>query len=582
MPVQQPVRYHIDLKHRRQHLVTVTVVVPADCAQNATVSLPCWTPGSYLRRDYIRHLQHITAVDQTGTKVSLRPDGGDTWQLPDDVDGPVSITIELFANEPSVRTNTVNATYALIIPAATLLNVSTATEREHHVTLHPTEPTHSVYSLLPAHPSKPDTFVAADYHHLIDGAFSVGQHTVLELDVDQVPHTFVWAGDASRFDASVVSDTLTKVAHACAGVFDTPLQTDTYTLLTITGPSGSGGLEHRDGVVLHVPENTFEEPDGIARFQSLVAHEYLHTWNVKRLIPKDLIRLRYDTVVRTTSLWFAEGFTAYYDGLLSVRTGLWEPDRLLARFGRVYTELARTPGVTRQSLCDASWRAPERQYRRDENAPNAMTEYYAHGSLVALELDALLRDDNPDGDGLDTLMRLLWHRYRHTGYTDDDVFAAVEEIATDTVARRFASRVTEPGLADASEFADALSALGLTLNTNVTGEPWLGVQLGSRAVTVGVGLAASLRDGPAWLAGLTGNDTILALDDTVVSLTTFADVLARYQSGDTLIARVLRTNHIERMALTVAPSPATFTVTTSTDATNRALRAYRRWLHQNP
>lgn len=580
--MQQPVRYHIDLKHRRQHLLTVTVVVPADCAQNATVSLPCWTPGSYLRRDYIRHLQHITAVDQTGKEVLLRPDNGDTWQLPADVDGAVSITFELFANEPSVRTNTVDATYALIIPAATLLNVSSATEREHQVTLHPTEPTHSVYSLLPAHPNEPDTFVAADYHHLIDGAFSVGEHTVLELDIDAVPHTFVWAGPAKRFNATVVSETLTKVARACARVFDTPLQTSAYTLLTLTGPNGSGGLEHRDGVVLHVPENTFEEPEGIARFQALVAHEYLHAWNVKRLIPKNLTRLRYDTVVRTTSLWFAEGFTAYYDGLLSVRTGLWEPERLLARFGRIYTELARTPGVTRQSLCDASWRAPERQYRRDENAPNAMTEYYAHGSLVAFELDALLRDDNPNGDGLDTLMRLLWSRHEHTGYTDDDVFAAVNDIATGTVARRFASRITEPGLADASEFADALSALGLTLNTHVTGEPWLGVQLAPRLVNVGVRLAAALRDGPAWLAGLTGNDTIVALDDTVVSFATFADVLARYQPGDTLTARVLRASDIEPVALTVAPSPATFTVTASTDATQRAMQAYRQWLHQSP
>lgn len=578
--MQPPVRYHIDLTHRRQHLVTVTLIVPSDCAQNARVSLPCWTPGSYLRRDYIRHLQQIAATDETGASITLNPIDGDAWQIPQDVVGDVTITLELFANEPSVRTNTVDATHALLIAAATCLNVSTATTREHHVTVPPTEPHHSVYALLPAHPTQPHTFVATDYHHLVDGAFSVGEHTVLVLDIEQVTHTFVWAGPSKRFNETIVIDTLKVVAPACAKVFDTPLQTDTYTILTITAEHASGGLEHRDGAVLHVPEHTFEDPESIARFQSLLAHEYLHAWNVKRLIPKDLLDLRYDTVVRSQALWFAEGFTAYYDGLLSVRAGLWEPERLLARFGRIYTELARTPGVNRQSLTDASWRAPERQYRRDENAPNAMTEYYAHGSLVAFELEALLRDDNPDGDGLDGLMRHLWRHHHNTGYTNEDVFAAVATIANDTVARRFASRVTTPGLADASEFADAISALGLTLNTNVTGEPWLGIQLSTRPLNTGVKLAAALRDGPAWQAGLTGNDTILALDDSVVSANTFADVLARYQPGDVVNAKVLRPTHIEQVPMTVTPTPATFTITNAADATTRAHTTYRRWLHQ--
>lgn len=577
MPLLQPVRYHIDLSHRRQHLLTVTVIVPQDCAQNAIVSLPCWTPGSYLRRDYIRHLQHISAVDEHDEPVFLRAKGGDAWQLPDALDSAVAITLELFANEPSVRTNTVNAEYALIIPAATCLSVSTASTREHHVTVAPTEPTHSVYALLPDHPTTPHTFVARDYHHLIDGAFSVGAHTVLTLSIEDIPHTFVWAGAAQRFNAAIVTDTLKKVIPACARVFDTPLQTPTYTLLTITGPTGSGGLEHRDGMVLHIPENTFEEPESVARFQSLIAHEYLHAWNVKRLVPKELMKLRYDRVVRTTSLWFAEGFTAYYDGLISMRTGLWDPQRLLARFGRSYTELAQTPGVQHQSLADASWRAPERQYRRDENAPNAMTEYYAHGSLVAFELDALLRDDNPNGDGLDTLMRLLWHRHQRSGYTDEDVFAAVETLATDTVARRFASRITTPGLAEASEFADALTTLGLTLNTIATGDSWLGVQLAKRPAHTGVALAASLRDGPAWLAGLTGNDTLLALNDTVVSSTNFAEVLNRFAPGEVITVCVLRATHMERLKLTVAPSPVTFTITESTTATTQAREAYRRW-----
>lgn len=580
--MHEPVRYTIDLTHRRQHLVTVSVVVPKDCASGATVALPCWTPGSYLRRDYIRHLQHISATDSNGKPVALTPVEGDTWQLADDVSTAVTVTMELFAHEASVRTNMVDATQALIIPAATCLNVVAATNRQHRVTFTGFGRNHSVYSLLPSDPNDPGTFIADDYHHLVDGAFTCGQHTAVSVTIDTVPHTFVWSAPAEQFDKQVVVDTLQKVAPACAEVFATPLQTPQYTVLTLTGAGGSGGLEHRDGVVLHVPDSTFTTPESVARFQSLLAHEYFHAWNVKRLIPKNLTTLTYDTVRRTTSLWFAEGFTAYYDSLICVRTGLWDPDRFLARIGRVYTDLTQTPGVTRQSLQDASWRAPERQYRRDENAANAMTEYYAHGSLVALELDALLRGEQPDGDGLDLVMRLLWQRHRDTGYTDDDIFGAIAEVSNDTIASRIKSRVSLPGLGDRNEFADALSNLGLTLTSTQPPAGWLGVQLAGHTPTVGVRLAATLRDGPAWAAGLTGNDTLLAINDTVVTADTFNQIVEQHQPGETVNVRVLRHNRIDAVPLTLAHCPATFTVTATTNATALARGSYARWLKLPP
>lgn len=575
----EPVRYHISLEHRRQHLVTVRVVVPADCAAEATLTLPCWTPGSYLRRDYVRHLQTISAVDATGAEVALTPIGGDTWQLPATVDGPVTVTLELFANDLSVRTNSVDDTAALIIPAATCLQVAGATSRPHHVTVSPTSSQISAHALLHAHDTDPDTFVADDYDHLVDAAFSVGTHATVTCDVDGVAHHVVWAGGTGLFDAEVATDAVTKLARACQNVFDTPLPMGQYTFLVMTGETGSGGLEHRDGAVLHVPETTFTKPESIARFQSLVAHEYLHAWNVKRLTPTPLLNLRYDDVVRTTSLWFAEGFTAYYDGLLCVRAGLWDDERLLSRFSGIFTNLTHTPGTALQSLHDASWRAPERQYRRDENAVNAMTEYYAHGSLVAFELDCLLRSENPDGDGLDDLMRLMWGRFLHTGYTDEDVFWAAETLAGKTVANRLRQRVMNAGVAPADELADALHTLGLTLTSQRQTHGTLGVQIASTPPPAGVRLAAAFRGGPAWNAGLVGRDVILALNDTVVTPDTFEKVMAGLAPSDTITVSVLRHNRIDTCEVTLSPANLTYTI--SVDPTADGHAAFNRWLHRH-
>lgn len=577
----EPVQYHLDLTHRRQHLLTVRLIVPADCASHARLLLPCWTPGSYLRRDYVRHLQTIDARDVHDNPVQLTPHGGDTWQLPDACDGPVTVTMELFANDLSVRTNMVDAQMALIIPAATCLRVDRAATRPHHVSIAPVTDTDSSDTLLPPHDKLPHTFVADNYDHLIDAAFSVGRHSTASVDVDGVPHHIVWAGPPELFHAPHAIDTVSVLAKACAAVFDTPLPMHRYTLLIVTGPTGSGGLEHRDGAVLHVPERTFTTPDSLARFQSLVAHEYLHAWNVKRLVPAGLTALTYDDMARTTSLWFAEGFTAYYDGLLCVRTGLWEVERLLERFSRIVTDLNATPGTRRQSLADASWRAAERQYRRDENAPNAMTEYYAHGSLVAFELDALLRSEHPDGDGLDDLMRLLWRTFHDTCYTDDDVFTATETLAGATVAERLRQRVTRAGVAPTDELADALHTLGLTVASEQPATGTLGVQLATTPPPAGVRLAATLRDGPAWQQGLVGNDIVLALNDTVVTPDTFKTVLAGHNPGDTLAVSVLRHNRVDRIDITLATAALTYTITADSNASAVEQAVQARWLHRH-
>jgi predicted metalloprotease with PDZ domain len=193
-----------------------------------------------------------------------------------------------------------------------------------------------------------------------------------------------------------------------------------------------------------------------------------------------------------------------------------------------------------------------------------------------------LRGEQPDGDGLDLVMRLLWQRHRDTGYTDDDIFGAIAEVSNGTIASRIKSRVALPGLGDRNEFADALSNLGLTLTSTQPPAGWLGVQLAGHTPTVGVRLAATLRDGPAWAAGLTGNDTLLAINDTVVTADTFNQIVEQHQPGDTVSVRVLRHNRIDAVPLTLAHCPATFTVTATTDATALARGSYARWLKLPP
>src|SRR5690606_20459762 len=112
------------------------------------IVLPVWTPGSYVRRDYVHHVQWIRA-ECAGRSVDLARDGTTAWRLPHDIRGPVEVTLELYANELSVRTNHVDEHHALLIPAATFPYVEGAADRPHEVHLPAWPPGHTTYSLLP-------------------------------------------------------------------------------------------------------------------------------------------------------------------------------------------------------------------------------------------------------------------------------------------------------------------------------------------------------------------------------------------------------------------------------------------------
>jgi predicted metalloprotease with PDZ domain len=570
----EPIRYRVDLTDRLQHLVRVGLTVPSDLAADGRIVLSVWTPGSYVVRDYVHHVQWIRAEAPDGREVTLRADGGTAWRLPPDLEGPVEITLELYANDLTVRTNHVDDHHALLIPAATFPYIEGGEDRPHEVHLAPTPTGHRVFSLLPAGEGD-DTYVAAHRDHLIDSAFEVGDLPHVDFEVAGVPHVFVWAGHGGAPDLPRVARDVTAIGEACVALFDGALPTDRYTFLTVGAHEGGGGLEHRDGAVLQMPIRMFQDEDLYRRFQSLIAHEYLHLWNVKRLVPAALVRPEYDRPTRSDSLWVAEGWTAYYDELLPTRAGLWTVRQLLDTLQTTAQRVRDTPGTGLQSLRQASYEAWTKHYVRDENSPNAMTDYYGHGSLVAFELDLRLRAGDPDGDGLDTVLRRLWDRHagREEGYTENDVLAAIAEVGGDELAALIDTRVGTPAPPEVDE---VVAAVGLAWSSAPgPTPPDLGVQAsdGERGVTFG----SVLRDGPAWRAGLTGGDELIAIDGRIVGAGQLTLTLLAHEPGDTVEVAVRRGPRLLRLPVTLgAPTPA-LRLEPSDAADDAAREAFRRW-----
>lgn len=573
-----PLRYELDLSLRRQHLVRARLRLPADLTEAVRLAMPTWTPGSYVMRDYVHHLQQLTATADDGEPVPVLLDGHSRWVLDTDRPGSVTVTWELYANDLTVRTNHVDDHHALLVAPATFVVVEQARDRRHEVRVDADDP---VWSLLPPG-DEPGTFVADDLDHLLDSAFEVGDHPHVEVDVDGVAHRFVWCGHGGRPDLGRISEDVAAMARAAVALFDGDHPVTDYTFLCVGWDEGGGGLEHRDGSVLMMPVTTFQDDDAYARFQSLLAHEYLHLWNVKRLVPADLVRPDPVAHTHTRLLWVAEGWTAYYDELLALRAGRWTVERYLRTLGEQLDRVLERPGVSLQSVEEASHHAWTKLYVRDENSDNAGTNYYDHGALLAWCLDLLVRAQRPHRDGLDEAFRALWHRFGGSGagYTDADVRAAVTEAAGVDLGWFFDAHVRGRALPDVG---DLVGAVGLVVERPAPEHPTPFLGATTSEDDRGVTFPSVTREGPAWHAGVTGGDRLVAIDGQVVRRGQLATVLRGYAAGDEVVMQVTRGPRSLELPVTLGEPFRPHRVRPVEAPTDDQRRAFQRWTgHELP
>ena len=576
-----PVRYAVDLRDRARHLVTVTMAVPDDVAGPVELVMPTWTPGSYVMRDYVHHVQQVHARDDLGHRLPVVANSHTSWTV--DAPGPFTVTWELYANSMTVRTNHVDDHHALLVAPATFITISGVRDRAHRVCFDAGEVVHGMLA------RDGDDHVAPTLDLLMDAAFEVEGTTpfpTATVAVDGIDHRFVWAGHGGAPDLDDIAATMDKIAVATRDLLDDRLPQPAYTFLCTGFDGGSGGgLEHRDGSVLLTPITATATEAGRARLQSLIAHEYLHLANVKRMVPAELVAPSLTRHVHSPSLWVAEGWTHYYDAVLPSRAGLWDVDRLLETLSGRIAAMQDRPGARLQSVADASWSAWTKLYVRDENSANAGTDYYGHGGLLAWCLDLLIRRADPGSDGLDDALRGLWRRFGDTsalpptvGYRPEDVVAAVSDAAGRDLTAFFDAHVT--GL-EPPPVAELVGTVGLEVQAHVADDapPRLGVT--TRDDDHGTTIASVQRWGPAWEAGITGGDRLLAVDGLRVEPRSLDAVLRMHAPGATVDVTVFSGPRLRTLPVTLGEPTPTPRLRPVTEPDDRQRAAFRSWSGQD-
>jgi predicted metalloprotease with PDZ domain len=527
------IRYEVSLSQARAHRVQVRMSVSDPPTDVLSVAMPVWTPGSYLVREFARHVLDLAATDGEGRPLEARKVDKNTWEVATAGARLVRIEYTLYANERSVRTNHVDDGHAFLSPAATFLFVRGLEHLAHHVDIEAPEG----WEVFTGLPPRDDGWLALDYDTLVDSPFEIGPHRALGFELEGVPYRIVLAGEGRLDEAQLVQD-VRAVAEEVSRIFG-HVPYDDYTFIVALVDSGGGGLEHRNSSVCMVSRWSLDKPKDYRGLLSLMAHELFHAWNVKRFRPEALGPFDWDRENYTSDLWVAEGITSYFDDLCVLRAGRAEKvEDYLAGRAKALQELAELPGARRMSLVQASRDAWIKLYRPDENSRNASVSYYSKGALVALLLDLRLRRLTEGRASLETVLRLGWDRYTRQGrgYPDGILGALASEVAGQDLQGFFDAYVrgTEP-----LDPGDDLGAVGLRLQVaprktdrdlprDEQGFP-LAPTLGISTADAGglVRISAVLEDGPAFEAGLNVDDLILAIDAMRVRPGTLTDRLDR-------------------------------------------------------
>ena len=587
------IRYRIQPSHPREHYFTVQCRLESPDPQGQVFRLPSWIRGSYLVRDFAKHVQELHA-SAGGEPVAVeRLDKRSFRCAP--CAGPLLLDYRVYAFDESVRKAFLDTRRGFFNASSLCYRADGMGDIEIEIEVPQDQACAGWRLATTLDPVQVGTdgfgrYRAADYEELIDHPVEMGRYSRLDFDVDGIPHAMVLSGRHAVDGARLTRD-LARICHVQRELFgqEPKLREDLF--LTYVMGNGYGGLEHRSSTALVCSRKDLPAP-GDARFTKdyrgflgLCSHEYFHLWNVKRITAQRFLESDLAAEAYSRDLWHYEGLTSYYDDLFLLRAGVLDAAAYLDLVAENATRLQRTPGRLVQTLSDSSFDTWIKYYQPDENTPNAGVSYYIKGGLASLCLDLHLRLHSKIT--LDDVLRALWQRYgsRDIGVPEGGLEQVAQELSGLDLREFFDEllRSTEE-----LPLAELLAAFGVESKLRapvsdadaggrVSGEApgaWAGLKLRGGETRIAYIQAGS----PVAQAGLSVHDQIVAIDGLRVAPGNWAALVAVLPAGQATTVHYFRGDELLETRLTPAPPPADTWTLTLLAAEGEVLARRQAWL----
>lgn len=573
-PAAPEIGYTVSMSKPWTHLLEVEMRLKWPSAQQAVeVKMPVWTPGSYLVREYARHVQDFSASSGGGA-LAWSKINKNTWRIDAKGSTEVIVSYRVYSNELTVRTNELNDEHAFWNNAATLMFPAGHLAAQSTVSVRPYG-NWKIATGLPKVAGQQNTFRADNFDILYDAPFEVSDFNEITFNVQGKPHRIVITGEGN-YDLRQMSRDVAKIAEEGYKIFgEFPFEDYTF----IVNLRGGGGLEHLNSTALQWNRFGFKPQSRYNGFLNLVAHEYFHLWNVKRIRPDALGPFDYENENYTRLLWVAEGMTSYYEGLLLRRAGLITDREFLDGKASMIEQLQTRPGRFETSLEEASMDAWIKYYRQDENSINNQISYYDKGDIVSTFLDVTIRTASGGAKSMDDVLRHLYDEFYKKGrnYTPEDFQKVCEMMAGRSLDDFFTKYVRGEAELD---YDGMLRGLGLKMNVSEPnrGRAYIGADLAEEGGRLTI--RAVPADTPAYEQGLNTGDQIIAVDGYRASQTFLQSYLGGKKPNDKLRLTIFRFDKLRDVTITLGTNTRKdYSIAPVENATPAQSRLYQGYLN---
>jgi len=542
--------FEVSFKEPQAHYAEVQMDISGLSKNYIDVKMPVWAPGSYLIREFSKSVEGFTAVSG-GHQLRSEKLKKNTWRIYTIDAKSVRINYRVYAFEISVRTPFIDAGHAFLSPTGIFMYPDHELALESTVKIIPFKGWGTVSTGLKA--VEGFTYMAKNFDILYDSPIEVGNQEVIGFMAAGVKHHVAMYG-VRNYNAERLKVDMAKIIEQLTAIYgENP--NENYTFIVHNLSRGGGGIEHLNSTVLGVSRDAYQTEDGYKGFLSLVAHEYHHLWNVKRLRPVALGPFDYENENYTTNLWIAEGFTAYYENKIMLRAGFLSPDDFVSGMISSTAAVMNTPGAKVQSVAEASFDAWIKYYRPNENSNNSSVSYYNKGEIVGMLMDLEIVHATNGTRSLDDVMKAMYVQCKLTGkgYTDAEFKAMVEKISGVSFTEFWLKYVNGTALID---YARYLGYAGINVHDANEGKniPYLG--LATRKTDDHIYIVAVSRDSGAWISGLNVGDEVISLDDVPAEpAVERMGTLLNKKVGDIIKVKIKRDDTTLEIKVTIKASP---------------------------
>lgn len=500
----ESIYYQLSIDSTQFARIHVAVTIPATTDSETVVGLPLWQPGSYVVANYGQYVKNISARCQDRKSLPVLPLSVNRWLISHPSGREFYLDYELESGAHTFLGPALDSTQSLLHGAATWMYIKGLEQRATIVKLHCPRRWQVATPLRPTRNKQ--EFFALSYDELVDSPILCGKLTQSAFKLNAAVPVRIYFSGPVEFDLARFTEMTQKIVAYQTEMFGAvPFDDYTFLFRIYPGRFGGGGLEHGNSTTIGLA-GTIMHLD-YKNAANIIAHEFFHLWNVKRIAPTVLVPINYEQEARTTCLWFLEGFTSYYADLTLLRTGIWSPAEFFHNQELQVVELQQNPDRLTTTVADASWKSWENGYF------SSGISYYTKGQLLAWLLDVEIRVRTNNRCSLDDVMRFMndWFARNNQGFAESELLRVMNALTQSEFKSFFKKYIY--GTVELP-YREILNSIGIDLEIKTKSHAtpgqvrMIGEQNRIQSLEVG---------GPLDLAGLRRGDQILALDQIAVA-----------------------------------------------------------------